>query len=64
MELKDYNKSISTNIKIQVPIDSKDLLPAILEISSDLKSYCHTVDFATEFSGQIVKKISDLKKYN
>lgn len=53
---KNYNVSLSTNIKIQVPIDSKDLLQAILEISSDLKPYCHTVDFATEFSGQIVKK--------
>ena len=61
---RNYNVSISTIIKIQVPIDSKDLLPAILEISSDLKPYCHTVDFATEFSGQIVKKISDLKKIN
>lgn len=61
---RNYNVSLSTNIKIQVPIDSKDLLQAILEISSDLKPYCHTVDFATEFSGQIVKKISDLKKYN
>ena len=61
---RNYNVSLSTNIKIQVPIDSKDLLPAILEISSDLKHYCHTVDFATEFPGQIVKKISDLKKYN
>lgn len=61
---RNYNVSISTIIKIQVPVDSKDLLPAILEISSDLKPYCHTVDFATEFSGQIVKKISDLKKYN
>ena len=61
---KNYNVSLSTNIKIQVPIDSKDLLQAILEISSDLKPYCHTVDFATEFSGQIVKKISDLKKIN
>lgn len=61
---RNYNVSISTIIKIQVPIDSKDLLQAILEISSDLKPYCHTVDFATEFSGQIVKKISDLKKYN
>lgn len=60
---RNYNVSLSTNIKIQVPIDSKDLLQAILEISSDLKPYCHTVDFATEFSGQIVKKISDLKKY-
>lgn len=61
---RNYNVSLSTNIKIQVPIDSKDLLQAILEISSDLKPYCHTVDFATEFSGQIVKKISDLKKIN
>lgn len=61
---RNYNVSISTIIKIQVPVDSKDLLPAILEILSDLKHYCHTVDFATEFSGQIVKKISDLKKYN
>lgn len=61
---RNYNVSISTIIKIQVPIDSKDLLQAILEISSDLKPYCHTVDFATEFSGQIVKKISDLKKIN
>ena len=61
---RNYNVSISTIIKIQVPIDSKDLLPAILEISSDLKPYCHTVDFATEFSRQIVKKISDLKKIN
>lgn len=61
---KNYNVSLSTNIKIQVPVDSKDLLMTILEISSDLKHYCHTVDFATEFSGQIVKKISDLKKYN
>lgn len=61
---KNYNVSLSTNIKIQVPVDSKDLLMTILEISSDLKPYCHTVDFATEFSGQIVKKISDLKKYN
>ena len=61
---RNYNVSLSTNIKIQVPIDSKDLLPAILEISSDLKHYCHTVDFATEFPGQILKKISDLKKYN
>ena len=61
---RNYNVSLSTNIKIQVPIDNKDLLQAILEISSDLKPYCHTVDFATEFSGQIVKKISDLKKIN
>lgn len=61
---RNYNVSLSTNIKIQVPIDSKDLLQAILEISLDLKPYCHTVDFATEFSGQIVKKISDLKKIN
>lgn len=61
---RNYNVSISTIIKIQVPIDSKGLLQAILEISSDLKPYCNTVDFATEFSGQIVKKISDLKKIN
>lgn len=61
---RNYNVSLSTNIKIQVPIDSKDLLQAILEISSDLKPYCHTVDFATEFSGQIIKKLSDLKKNN
>lgn len=59
---RNYNVSLSTNIKIQVPIDSKDLLPAILEISSDLKPYCHTVDFATEFSGQIVKKNFRLKE--
>lgn len=58
---RNYNVSLSTNIKIQVPIDSKDLLPAILEISSDLKHYCHTVDFATEFSKQIVKKLSDIR---
>lgn len=61
---ENYNVSVSTYIKIKVPVDNKDLLPAILKISSDLKHYCHTVDFATEFSGQIVKKISDLKKYN
>lgn len=61
---KNYNVSLSTNIKIQVPVDSKDLLMAILEISSNLKPCCHGTDFATEFSGQIVKKISDLKKYN
>lgn len=58
---KDYNKSISTNIKTQIPVDSKDLLPAILEISSNLKPYCCTVDFATEFSRQIVKKLSDIR---
>ena len=61
---RNYNVSISTIIKIQVPIDSKDLLPAILEILKSLKPYCYKVDFATEFSGQIVKKISDLKKIN
>lgn len=61
---ENYNVSVSTYIKIKVPVDSKDLLSVILEISSDLKPYCHTVDFATEFSGQIVKKISDLKKIN
>lgn len=61
---KDYNKSISTNIKTQIPVDSKDLLPAILEISSNLKPYCCTVDFATQFSRQIVKKLSDLKRNN
>ena len=58
---RNYNVSISTIIKIQVPIDSEELLPAILKISSDLKHYCHTVDFATEFSKQIVKKLSDIK---
>lgn len=61
---ENYNVSVSTYIKIKVPVDNKDLLQAILEISSDLKPYCQTVDFATEFSGQIVKKISDLKKIN
>ena len=61
---ENYNVSVSTYIKIKVPVDNKDLLSAILEISANLKPYCHTVDFATEFSGQIVKKISDLKKYN
>ena len=61
---RNYNVSVSTFIKIQVPIDSKDLLPAILEILKSLKPYCYKVDFATEFSGQIVKKISDLKKIN
>lgn len=61
---RNYNVSLSTNIKIQVPVDSKDLLPAILEILKSLKPYCYKVDFATEFSGQIVKKISDLKKIN
>lgn len=58
---RNYNVSLSTNIKIQVPIDSKDLLQAILEISSNLKPYCCTVDFATEFSKQIVKKLSDIR---
>lgn len=61
---ENYNVSVSTYIKIKVPVDNKDLLSVILEISANLKPYCHTVDFATEFSGQIVKKISDLKKYN
>lgn len=61
---ENYNVSVATYIKIKVPVDNKDLLQAILEISSDLKPYCQTVDFATEFSGQIVKKISDLKKIN
>ena len=58
---KNYNVSVSTYIKTQVTVDNKDLLPAILEISSNLKPYCHTVDFATEFSKQIVKKLSDIR---
>lgn len=61
---ENYNVSVSTYIKIKVPVDNKDLLSVILEISANLKPYCHTVDFATKFSGQIVKKISDLKKIN
>lgn len=61
---KNYNVSLSTYIKTKVPVDDKDLLPVILEISSNLKPCCHTVDFTTEFSKQIVKKLSDLKKNN
>lgn len=49
-------------IKTEIPADNEKLLESILKISDEIKDYCGTEEFITEFSAKILKKLSEIKK--
>lgn len=70
---EDYETSINTlsrneieqtrsYIKTEIPADNDKLLESILKISDEIKDYCGTEEFITEFSAKILKKLSEIKK--
>ena len=49
-------------IKTEIPADNEKLLENILKISDEIKDYCGTEEFITEFSAKILKELSEIKK--
>lgn len=49
-------------IKTEILADNEKLLESILKISDEIKDYCGTEEFITEFSAKILKELSEIKK--